>query len=82
MAAARTDEVMGATWGEIDLANRVWTIPAARMKSTRDHRVPLTDSAMATALERVERELLALHNDLHRSVYFPASAASQLKLAG
>ena len=39
LTAARTGEVLGATWGEIDMAAKLWTIPAARMKGGRDHRV-------------------------------------------
>lgn len=40
--AARSGEVRGATWGEIDLAAKVWTVPADRMKAGREHRVPLS----------------------------------------
>jgi integrase len=47
LTAARTGEVLGAQWPEIDLKARVWTVPAARMKSSREHRVPLSDSAVA-----------------------------------
>lgn len=47
LTAARTSEVLRATWGEIDLDGKVWTIPALRMKdSRRDHRVPLGDRAI------------------------------------
>lgn len=42
LTAARSGEVRHATWGEINLHDRVWTIPAARMKAKREHRVPLT----------------------------------------
>jgi integrase len=45
--AARTGEVLGATWDEIDLGAKVWTIPAERMKAGREHRVPLSDAAVA-----------------------------------
>jgi len=51
LTAARSGEVVGAQWDEIDMAERVWTIPAARMKAGRDHRVPLSEAAM-TVLER------------------------------
>jgi len=44
--AARTGEVIGASWGEIDFAARLWTIPGKRMKAGREHRVPLSDPAM------------------------------------
>jgi integrase len=41
LTAARTGEVLGATWSEIDLDETLWIIPAERMKSSREHRVPL-----------------------------------------
>ena len=47
LTAARSGEVRGAKWTEIELAARVWTIPATRMKSRRHHRVPLCERAMA-----------------------------------
>lgn len=46
LTAGRSGEIRGATWDEIDLDRRIWTIPAARMKVARDHRVPLSDQAM------------------------------------
>jgi integrase len=46
LTAARSGEVRGATWAEIDLNSALWTIPAARMKSGREHRVPLSKSAL------------------------------------
>jgi integrase len=46
LTAARTGEVIGAQWGEFDLAARVWTVPAARTKSGREHRVPLSNRAV------------------------------------
>ncbi|WP_235524871.1 tyrosine-type recombinase/integrase [Caulobacter sp. Root1455] len=42
LTATRTGEVIGAEWNEIDLAARVWTIPADRMKGRKEHRIPLT----------------------------------------
>jgi integrase len=47
LTAARTGETIRATWGEVDLAAKVWTIPAERMKAGREHRVPLSDAAIA-----------------------------------
>lgn len=46
LTAARTGEVIGATWDEIDIAKEVWTISAKRMKAGREHRVPLSKRAM------------------------------------
>lgn len=47
LTAARSGEARGAEWGELDMANRVWTVPAARMKLRVVHRVPLSDAAVA-----------------------------------
>ena len=47
MTAARSGEVRGATWQEIDLDAGMWTIPADRMKAGKEHRVPLTAEAVA-----------------------------------
>jgi integrase len=46
LTAARTGEVLGATWDEIDFTEKLWTVPATRMKGGREHRVPLSDRAM------------------------------------
>jgi integrase len=46
LTAARTGEVIGATWDEVDLAGKVWVIPARRIKGGREHRVPLTDPTL------------------------------------
>ncbi len=46
LTAARSGEVLGATWGEIDLDASIWTVPAVRMKSGREHRVPLSKQAV------------------------------------
>lgn len=43
LTAARTGETIGARWQEIDLAAKVWNVPASRTKSGREHRVPLPD---------------------------------------
>jgi integrase len=50
LTAARTSEVLGARWNEVDLDSRVWTVPAARMKARREHRVPLHESAVEVLL--------------------------------
>jgi integrase len=47
LTAARSGEVRGATWKELDLQARLWKIPGSRMKSGREHRVPLSGSALA-----------------------------------
>jgi integrase len=47
LTAARLGEALGATWDEFDRDAKVWTIPPARMKAAKEHRVPLSTSAMA-----------------------------------
>ena len=46
ITAARSGEVRGAMWSEIDMENAVWNIPAERMKTGREHRIPLSDAAV------------------------------------
>ena len=55
LTAARTGEVIGARWSEIDLATRTWIIPAGRMKAGKEHRVPLSPRAVAI-LQDLPRE--------------------------
>jgi integrase len=47
LTAARTNEALGARWGEINLAERIWIVPPERMKTGKEHRVPLSDAAVA-----------------------------------
>lgn len=53
LTACRTGEVINATWGEFDLDNALWTIPAERMKMRTEHRVALSPAAVAI-LERLK----------------------------
>ena len=53
LTATRSGETLGARWFEVDMAAKVWTVPAARMKAARAHRIPLSDRAMAI-LEKLE----------------------------
>ena len=54
LAAARSGEVRLAEWSEIDMDAAVWTVPAERMKAGREHRVPLSDRALAVLAEARE----------------------------
>jgi integrase len=47
LTAARSGEVLGCRWPEIDLDQKIWTVPAERMKAGREHRVPLSARAVA-----------------------------------
>jgi hypothetical protein len=68
LTAARSGEVRGMVWGEMDLRGRTWTVPAERMKADKMHRVPLTDAALA---------LLGEPGEPHELV-FPAPHGGQL----
>jgi integrase len=52
LTAARTSEVIGATWDEVDLDAKIWTIPPERMKGGREHRVPLPERAIEIVAEQ------------------------------
>jgi integrase len=47
LTAARSGEILGLRWSEIDLGKKIWTVPADRMKAGREHRVPLSARAVA-----------------------------------
>ncbi|MBA4353974.1 MAG: integrase [Novosphingobium sp.] len=47
LTAARSGEVRGMTWGEVNLDDKLWTVPATRMKAQVQHEVPLSDAAVA-----------------------------------
>ena len=63
LTAARSSEAQEATWDEIDFENREWRIPASRMKSRREHRVPLSDAAL---------DVLEQQRGLHPQYCFPS----------
>ncbi len=71
--AARSGEVRGATWSEIDLSAKVWTVPAKRMKAGREHRVPLS----ARAVE-ILKKVLPLANRKADAVVFPNAKGEPL----
>jgi len=72
LTAARTNEVLGASWQEFDLKVRLWTIPAKRRKAGREHVVPL--SARAVAILRAMRP-----EGLERKLDFPIGRPGTIK---
>ena len=60
LTATRTSETIGATWDEIDLVGKVWTIPADRIKAGKEHRVPLSSAALAV-LEELKKVRVGKH---------------------
>lgn len=69
LTATRTSEALGATWAEMDMDRAVWTIPAARMKAGKEHRVPLSPRAI---------EILKSVKPLGTANVFPADKGSNL----
>ena len=72
LTAARSGEVRGATWNEIDLGTATWTVPASRMKAGKEHRVPLSKQALA-----VLEEMSAFRNG-EASLVFPSPRGKPL----
>jgi integrase len=62
LTAARTGEVIGARWTEIDMVAGSWTIPGDRMKAGQEHRVPLPEAALAI-LRAAHKERDERHGD-------------------
>jgi integrase len=58
LTAARSGEVRGIRWGEIDLEAKVWTVPASRIKAGKEHRVPLQPAAIELLGEAGEPDAL------------------------
>ncbi|EWH00454.1 tyrosine-type recombinase/integrase [Halomonas sp. BC04] len=81
LTAARSGEVRGATWGEIDLPNAVWTIPAGRMKAEKEHRVPLSKQVV-TLLESLPRHAEFVFPAPRGGKFSDASMAAVLKRMG
>jgi integrase len=69
LTCLRTSELRGGRWDEIDLRQKIWTVPAARMKGGKEHRVPLTMAALA-----VLDQLAALRQGEH---LFPGAKAGR-----
>lgn len=72
LTAARSGEVRGAVWSEIDMQARMWSIPAERMKMKREHRVPLSDRAVA-----ILQEMLPLRAAAKGDWLFPGQKAGR-----
>lgn len=73
LTAARSGEVRGAVWSEIDLKAKIWTIPAERMKTGKEHRVPLSDGAVS-----ILQAVLSLRDPSHGDLVFPGQKAGKL----
>jgi integrase len=69
LTVSRTGETLGARPEEFDFENKVWTVPAERMKAGREHRVPLTDAAIAIVTSLIEPgQKYVFHNEYGRQL--------------
>ncbi len=73
LTAARSGEVLGARWSEIDFKDKTWTVPAIRMKAGKEHKVPLAPQALAL-LQQLPRDATAADG----YVFIGASAGAPL----
>jgi integrase len=78
LTAARTGEVLGARWAELDLKGAVWIVPGERMKAGREHRVPLSAAAV-TVLDEMAR--LRPKGDTHGMAFIFPGARDQRPLS-
>ena len=65
LTAARSGEVLGARWAEINLADKTWIVPAERMKGQREHRVPLSPAAVELLRDLPRDGALVFHHPRH-----------------
>ena len=69
LTAARTGDTIGAVWNEVNTSDKVWTVPADRMKARKEHRVPLAPRALAILHEE--------HNVRISDYVFPGGKAGK-----
>jgi integrase len=77
LTASRTGDVTGARWSEINLATKTWTVPAGRMKGSREHRVPLSDRALEI-LKALPREGDFVFLGGHKAAHIANDAINRL----
>lgn len=75
LTSARSGEVRFAVWDEIDFDNRLWRIPAKRMKMKKDHTVPLSKQAISILKEM--HELFGKMNFIFPGIHYPGKALSE-----
>ena len=74
LTAARTGEVLGAQWSEVDQETKVWTVPGSRMKAGREHRVPLSANVLGILDEMTK---LRPEGDNGAALVFPGAKAGR-----
>jgi integrase len=82
LTAARSGEVRGATWGEVNLEAKLWTIPADRMKAGKEHRIPLSTAAMALLSALPRREGIVFPGRIYGTALSDMSLTAVLRRLG
>jgi integrase len=82
LTAARSGEVRGATWDEVDLDAKLWTVPAERMKAGKEHRVPLSTAAVALLVAMPGRKGLIFHGRYESAALSDMSLTAVLRRMG
>jgi integrase len=79
LTAARSGEVRGMTWAEVDLDAQIWVVPGSRMKAAREHRVPLSNSALSV-LEAIRPDPARVSGFVFPSPSRPGAPLSDMTL--
>ncbi|MDB5908951.1 MAG: integrase [Massilia sp.] len=82
LTACRSGEVRGATWSEIDMEAKVWTVPAKRMKAGKEHRVPLSTAAVAVLQQMPRESAFIFSGRTHDTVLSDMSLTAVLRRMG
>lgn len=81
LTASRSGETRAATWDEVDLGNKVWTVPSERMKGGREHKIPLSVTAVRL-LQSLPRESNYLFYNRNRKPLSDVSISKVPKILG
>jgi integrase len=84
LTAARSVEVLGATWDEVSPKEKIWIVPPERMKAAREHRIPLSPRAMAIlrSLRAAKAGLFIFSGQKQDQPLFSMAMAMQLRRVG
>ena len=82
LTAVRSSEARGIRWAEVNLAERVWTIPRERTKANRDHRVPLTDPVLELIKDAPTSNDLIFPGPVSRKIISDVAVTKILRKAG
>ena len=82
LTACRSGEVRGATWSEINIDAKLWTVPAKRMKAGKEHRVPLSTAAIAVLQQMPRDSAFIFSGRSHDTILSDMSLTAVLRRMG